>query len=125
MPRETRFGVFEMGMNHKGELADLTRLSARTSPSSPRSPRRTANFFASEADIADAKAEIFQGLEPGGTAIIPFDSPHCARLAAAAKARSARFLTFGLGEGAHVHTSYVVRGPRGGSMVTAQLPARR
>ena len=42
-------------------------------------------FFGSEEAIADAKGEIFEGLEPGGTAIIPFDSPHRDRLIAAAR----------------------------------------
>ena len=42
-------------------------------------------FFPNEEAIADAKAEIFQGLEPDGTAIVPFDSPHRDRLIAAAE----------------------------------------
>jgi UDP-N-acetylmuramoyl-tripeptide--D-alanyl-D-alanine ligase len=122
MKREARFGVFEMGMNHKGELAALTQLVRPHVAIVTAIAPAHREYFASEADIADAKAEIFEGLAPGGTAIIPFDSPHCDRLAAAAKVHAARVLTFGLGDGADVHPSYVVHGPRGGSMVTAQLP---
>jgi UDP-N-acetylmuramoyl-tripeptide--D-alanyl-D-alanine ligase len=122
MDREARFGVFEMGMNHKGELAALTRLVRPHVAIVTAIAPAHREFFASEADIADAKAEIFEGLAPGGTAIIPYDSPHCERLAAVAKVYAAHVLTFGLDEAADVHASYIVRGPRGGSMVTAQLP---
>ena len=122
MPREAKFGVFEMGMNHPGELAALTRLVRPNVAIVTTIASAHREYFASEEAIADAKAEIFEGLEPGGIAIIPFDSPHRDRLAAAAKAHAGEILTFGLGEEADVHASYVVRGPRGGSMVTAKLP---
>jgi UDP-N-acetylmuramoyl-tripeptide--D-alanyl-D-alanine ligase len=122
MDRDARFGVFEMGMNHKGELAALTRLVRPQVAIVTAIAPAHREFFATEEAIADAKAEIFQGLAPGGTAIVPYDSPHRDRLAAAAKDHEARVLSFGMGEGADVHASYVVRGPRGGSMVTATLP---
>ncbi len=122
MPRAARFGIFEMGMNHEGELAALTRLVRPDVAIVTAIAPAHREFFASDADIADAKGEIFQGLEAGGTAIIPFDSPHRDRLAAAARPHADRILTFGLGEGADVRATYVIRGPRGGSMVTAQLP---
>jgi len=124
MPRGAKFGIFEMGMNHAGELAALTRLvRPHVAIVTTIAPAHRA-FFASDADIADAKAEIFQGLEPGGIAIIPHDSPHRDRLVAAARPFAGRIVTFGLGEGADVRASYVVQGPRGGSMVTAQFGER-
>jgi UDP-N-acetylmuramoyl-tripeptide--D-alanyl-D-alanine ligase len=122
MPRDARFGVFEMGMNHKGELAALTRLVRPQVAIVTTIAPAHREFFASDAEIADAKAEIFEGLEPGGIAIVPYDSPHRDRLAAAARPYAERIVTFGLGEGADVRATYAVRGPRGGSMVTAQLP---
>jgi UDP-N-acetylmuramoyl-tripeptide--D-alanyl-D-alanine ligase len=122
MPRAARFGIFEMGMNHAGELASLTRLVRPHVAIVTAIAPAHLEYFASDADIADAKGEIFQGLEAGGTAIIPYDSPHRDRLIAAARPFAGRILTFGLGEGADVHASYVVRGPHGGSMVTAHLP---
>jgi UDP-N-acetylmuramoyl-tripeptide--D-alanyl-D-alanine ligase len=122
MPRESRFGVFEMGMNHAGELAALTRLVRPHVALVTAIASAHREFFSSEEEIADAKAEIFQGLEPGGTAIIPFDSPHRDRLIAAARPHAGRVLTFGLGEGADIRATYVVRGARGGSMMTASLP---
>ena len=123
MPRETRFGVFEMGMNHAGELSALTRLVRPHIALVTAIAPAHREFFASEEEIADAKGEIFQGLEPNGTAIIPFDSPHRDRLIAAARPYAARILTFGQGEGADVRATYVIRAAKGGTMMTANLPS--
>jgi UDP-N-acetylmuramoyl-tripeptide--D-alanyl-D-alanine ligase len=122
MPRATRFGVFEMGMNHAGELAALTRIVRPHVAIVTIIAPAHREFFASDEAIADAKGEIFQGLEPGGTAIIPYDSPHRDRLIDAARPHAANIVTFGLGDGADVRATYVVRAPRGGSLITAQLP---
>jgi UDP-N-acetylmuramoyl-tripeptide--D-alanyl-D-alanine ligase len=81
-------------------------------------------FFASEAAIADAKSEIFQGLEPGGTAIVPFDSPHRDRLVAAARPHAAQIVTFGLGEGADFRAVETMRTRTGGTFVTAKFGVR-
>lgn len=123
MPRETRFGVFEMGMNHKGELAALTRLVRPDVAIVTAIAPAHREFFASEEEIADAKGEIFKGLEEGGTALVPFDSPHRDRLIRAARPYSATILTFGLGAGADIRARDVVPAPNGGSLVTASLPA--
>ncbi|HEX8642416.1 MAG TPA: UDP-N-acetylmuramoyl-tripeptide--D-alanyl-D-alanine ligase [Allosphingosinicella sp.] len=121
MPRDARFGVFEMGMNHPGELAALTRLvRPHVAIVTTIAPAHRA-FFASDEAIADAKAEIFEGLEPDGVALVPYDSPHCARLAEAARGYAARIVTFGFGEGADIRATYAVRAPGGGTMVTASL----
>jgi UDP-N-acetylmuramoyl-tripeptide--D-alanyl-D-alanine ligase len=122
MPRETRFGVFEMGMNHAGELARLTRLVRPHVAVVTAFAPAHRQFFASEEAIAEAKGEIFQGLEEGGTALVPFDSPHRERLARAARPYAAQILTFGLGEGADIRARDVVPSPGGGSLVTATLP---
>src|SRR3546814_8964603 len=73
MPADSRYGVFEMGMNHAGELAALTRLVRPHVAVVTWIASAHREFFASEEAIADAKGEIFEGLEPGGTAIIPLD----------------------------------------------------
>jgi UDP-N-acetylmuramoyl-tripeptide--D-alanyl-D-alanine ligase len=125
MPREARYGVFEMGMNHKGELAALTRLVRPHVAIVTAIAPAHREFFASDEEIADAKGEIFEGLEPGGTALIPFDSPHRDRLIAAAKPYSAEIVTFGLGDGADVRATYAIRSPSGGTMVTASLGERQ
>jgi UDP-N-acetylmuramoyl-tripeptide--D-alanyl-D-alanine ligase len=122
MPADARFGIFEMGMNHKGELARLTRMvRPHVAIVTAIAPAHRA-FFASEEEIADAKSEIFEGLEPGGTALIPHDSPHRDRLAAAASAHAGTILTFGVGEGADIRARDFVAAPNGGSFVTAILP---
>ncbi len=121
MPRTTKYGVFEMGMNHAGELAALTRIVRPHVAIVTTIAPAHREYFASDEAIADAKGEIFQGLEPEGTAIIPFDSPHRDRLIEAARPYAAKIVTFGHEEGADVRATYVVRGPKGGSLVTAQL----
>jgi UDP-N-acetylmuramoyl-tripeptide--D-alanyl-D-alanine ligase len=95
MPADTRFGVFEMGMNHAGEIARLTRQVRPHVALITWVAAVHIENFASEEGIADAKAEIFEGLEPGGTAILPADNRHFARLRAAAEARAERLLAFG------------------------------
>jgi len=121
MPAQSRFGVFEMGMNHSGELAALTRIvRPHIALVTAIAPAHTA-FFSGEEAIADAKGEIFQGLEPGGTAIIPFDSPHRDRLIAAAAPHAAHIVTFGSGAGADVRAIEVMPVPSGGTFVTARL----
>ena len=122
MPRDARFAVLEMGMNHAGELTALTALVRPHVAMVTAIASAHREFFASEEDIADAKAEIFTGLEPGGTAIIPYDSRHRDRLVAAARPHAGRILTFGLGEGADVRAAYLVKVERGGTLVTATLP---
>jgi UDP-N-acetylmuramoyl-tripeptide--D-alanyl-D-alanine ligase len=121
MPADSRFGVFEMGMNHAGELDMLTRLvRPHVALVTAIAPAHSA-FFSGEDAIADAKGEIFRGLEPGGTAIIPFDSPHHDRLRAAAEPYAAHILSFGRGKGADVRADEAMRGIAG-TLVNATLP---
>jgi UDP-N-acetylmuramoyl-tripeptide--D-alanyl-D-alanine ligase len=120
MPAGTTFGVFEMGMNHVGELAQLTRLVRPHVAIVTAIAPAHSEFFPDESAIADAKGEIFQGLERGGTAIVPFDSPHRDRLIAAAKPHAGEIVTFGLGDGAAVRALDTMRTERG-TFVTARL----
>ncbi|MFN3944392.1 MAG: UDP-N-acetylmuramoyl-tripeptide--D-alanyl-D-alanine ligase [Allosphingosinicella sp.] len=122
MPRDARFAVLEMGMNHAGELAALTRLVRPHVAIVTTIAPAHKEFFDTVEAIADAKGEIFQGLEEGGTAFVPFDSPYCGRLRAAAEPYAARILSFGLDDGADIRARDVVRAPGGGSLVTAALP---
>ncbi|MEP9360137.1 UDP-N-acetylmuramoyl-tripeptide--D-alanyl-D-alanine ligase [Sphingomonas sp. KR3-1] len=124
MPRNARFGVFEMGMNHAGELAALTRLVRPHVAIVTTIAPAHMGFFADEAAIADAKGEIFQGLEPGGTAVIPFDSSHRDRLIAAATPYAAKIVTFGLQEGADYRAVETMRTRTGGTFVTARFGQR-
>lgn len=122
MPRDTAFAVLEMGMNHAGELSRLTAMvRPHIAIVTTIAPAHQA-FFASVEAIADAKAEIFEGLEPGGTAIVPFDSPYGERLANAARTHAAHIVSFGTGAGADVRArDWVADAETGGSIVTAQV----
>ena len=122
MPRTSRFGVFEMGMNHAGELSALTRLVRPDVAIVTAIAPAHIEFFGTEEAIARAKAEIFEGLEPGGTAVIPYDSPHVAILYAEAEKHAARILTFGFDPQADVHAREMVSAASGGTLVTAALP---
>jgi UDP-N-acetylmuramoyl-tripeptide--D-alanyl-D-alanine ligase len=120
MPRETEFAVLEMGMNNKGEIAALTRLvRPHVAVITAIAPAHIENLGSEEA-IADAKAEIFEGLEPDGIAIIPNDKPHRDRLVRAARRYADRIVTFGTGD-ADVHALHAVRADNGGSLITAAL----
>ncbi|MEG8026863.1 UDP-N-acetylmuramoyl-tripeptide--D-alanyl-D-alanine ligase [Sphingomonas aerolata] len=124
MPRDARFGVFEMGMNHAGELAELTQIvRPHIAVVTAIAPAHT-EFFRDESAIADAKGEIFAGLEPDGVAIIPFDSPHRDRLTAAATPHAARIVTFGIAKGADVRAIETVRLATGATFVTVQQDGR-
>ncbi len=96
MARATRFAVSEIGMNHAGEILPLTAMvRPHVAVVTSVAPVHLEHFASVEA-IADAKAEIFSGLEPGGTAIVPRDNPHYERLAAAARHSPAgTILSFG------------------------------
>ncbi|MGB3721525.1 MAG: UDP-N-acetylmuramoyl-tripeptide--D-alanyl-D-alanine ligase [Pacificimonas sp.] len=102
MPVDSRFGVFEMGMNHAGELSALTRMVRPHIAMVTAIASAHREFFDSEEAIADAKGEIFEGLQGGGTAILPFDSPHYRRLRAKAEIHAAHIVSFGRKPGADV-----------------------
>lgn len=80
------FGIFEMGMNHANEIRPLSKLAKPHAAVVTTVEAVHLEFFNSVAEIADAKAEIFEGLIEGGTAIIPADNPHTERLITKAKA---------------------------------------
>ena len=80
MARDSAYGVFEIGMNHAGEIRSLVRhVRPHVALVTTIAPAHLEYFGSLEA-IADAKAEIFEGLEPGGAAILPADNPQYERL---------------------------------------------
>ena len=79
MPRDTRYGVFEIGMNHAGEIRRLVPMVRPHVAIVTTVEAVHLENFANVEAIADAKAEIFQGLVPGGVAIIKRDNPHYER----------------------------------------------
>ena len=97
-PQSARFGVFELGMNHAGEIAPLTRLVRPHVAIITTIEPVHLEFFDSLDDIADAKAEIFYGVEPGGAAVLNRDSAFYDRLAGHARAAGVERI---IGFGAH------------------------
>ena len=101
MPKDAAYGVFELGMNHPGEIAPLIAQVRPQVALITNVENVHAEFFSSEEEIADAKAEIFTGLAHEGTAILNRDNRQFARLDVAAKtAGVGRVLTFGVHEDA-------------------------
>lgn len=96
LPQSARYAVFEIGMNHAGEIEPLVRLvRPAVAIITTIQPVHLENFPNIEA-IADAKAEIFLGLESGGAAVLPRDNDHFDRLTRAARAAGAgRIIGFG------------------------------
>jgi UDP-N-acetylmuramoyl-tripeptide--D-alanyl-D-alanine ligase len=120
MPRDARYAVLEMGMNNAGEIAALTRLvRPHLALITAIAPAHIENLGSEDA-IADAKAEIFEGLEPEGVAILPNDTPYRDRLVKAARRHADRIVTFGGGD-ADVHAVHAVAAEGGGSLISAAL----
>lgn len=97
MPQDADFAVIEMGMNHAGEIRALTRQARPHGCLITAIAPAHLGHFQDVAGIAAAKAEIFVGVEPGGFAVIPADSPHTPLLQAAASAAGIENV-FGFGE---------------------------
>ncbi len=111
MPEETDFGVFEIGMNAPGEIAVLTRqVRPHIAVITTVEPVHL-EYFGSVERIADAKAEIFEGLEPEGIALLNADNDQYQRLAAAARVHGARIVSFGAGEGSDISLRRVALHP--------------
>lgn len=96
LPRDARYAVFEIGMNHFGEIRSLVGfVKPHVALITTIAPAHL-EFFGSCEAIADAKSEIFEGLVPGGAALVPSDSPYAGRLIARARqALVSRVLSFG------------------------------
>ncbi|MCJ2054318.1 UDP-N-acetylmuramoylalanyl-D-glutamyl-2,6-diaminopimelate--D-alanyl-D-alanine ligase [Methylobacterium sp. J-070] len=112
MPGSTRYGVFEIGMNHAAEIVPL---AAQVRPDvaliTTVEPVHIEHF-ASLAAIADAKGEIFSGIRAGGVAIINRDAQHFDRLVAHAQAsRAGRVVSFGEHPQADVRAQRIVLRP--------------
>ena len=123
MPADCAFAVLEMGMNNAGEIAVLTRMvRPHVALVTAIAPAHVENLGSIEA-IADAKGEVFEGLEPGGTAIVPNDTPQRDRLVRAARRTADQIITFGGGD-ADIHALHAVRAEQGGSLITAALMER-
>jgi len=95
-PANVKYAVFEIGMNHAGEITPLVAMVRPHVAIVTTIEPVHLEYFGSLEKIADAKAEIFTGIAPGGAAVINRDNSQYKRLAAAAKAAGvARIVSFG------------------------------
>jgi len=101
MPRDAERAVFEIGMNHAGEIGPLSRLvQPDVALINNVGPVHTENFADGEAGVARAKAEIFEGLKPGGVAVLNADNNWFDFLRGEAERAGARVVSFGEAEDA-------------------------
>ena len=100
MPRDSEYAVIEIGMNHFNEIRSLVRLVRPHVALITTIAPAHIEFFGTLEGIADAKAEIFEALVPGGCAILPADNPLYPRLVERARrAGVTRVLSFGRHDG--------------------------
>ncbi len=99
MPRDTERAVFEIGMNHADEIRPLAKMvRPHAAVVTTVGPVHTENFPDGETGVARAKAEVFEGLEPGGVAVLNADNVWFDLLQAEARKAGAEVRTFGTGE---------------------------
>ncbi len=95
MPRDVDFAVIEIGMNHPGEISPLAKMARPdVAMITIIAPAHLAAFDGIEG-IAREKAAIFDGLEPGGSAVINGDLDVSPLLDAAATERAKTVIRFG------------------------------
>jgi len=125
MPRDTDFGIYEIGMNHAGEITPLVGMVRPHMAIITTVAPVHLEYFDSVEAIADAKAEIFSGLMPGGVAIVHRDIAQFDRIAAAARRSPAGLLvSFGRHEEADARLLDLEPAPDH-SMVTAEVQGKR
>jgi UDP-N-acetylmuramoyl-tripeptide--D-alanyl-D-alanine ligase len=94
LPRSADYAVFELGMNHAREIAPLSQqVQPEVALITTVAAVHIENFNSVEG-IADAKSEIFEGLTPGGVAILNRDNEWCARCEMKARALGVRDIRF-------------------------------
>lgn len=99
LSRVAAFGIFEIGMNHAGEITPLVKMVQPHIAIVTAVAASHLGHFNSLDDIADAKAEIFSGVVAGGAAVINQDSPYFEKLKAVAEAHGIKTI-IGFGKAA-------------------------
>lgn len=123
MPADTLFGVFEIGMNHAGEITPLTKLVRPHVAIITTVEAVHLEHFASVDEIAEAKSEIFLGLEPGGMAVLNRDNAYFGVMEQRAREAGHTVCSFGLHADATVRPSRWDLGADG-SDITVALSGR-
>ena len=100
MPRDTERAVFEVGMNHADEIRPLTAMvRPHAAVVTTVGPVHTENFPDGETGVAHAKAEVFEGLLPGGVAVLNADDRWFGLMKTEARNAGAEVRTFGRAQG--------------------------
>ncbi|SFO28886.1 UDP-N-acetylmuramoyl-tripeptide--D-alanyl-D-alanine ligase [Mesorhizobium sp. NFR06] len=99
MPQDCDYAVFEIGMNHPGEITPLVKMVRPHIAIVTLIAAAHLGFFKNLDEIAKAKAEIFEGLEPGGAAVLNRDDQRWKLLEKMAKEAGVEHV-FGFGENA-------------------------
>lgn len=124
MPQETQFAIFEVGMNHPGEIRPLSKMIKPDIAIITSVVEAHTAFFKSVEDIAQAKAEIFEGMEPGSQVILNRDNPHFDYLARMAQERDLKVYGFGKSKDADFHL-LSWEGKAEESQVTAEIGGQK
>jgi len=95
IPQDATYAVLEMGMNHADEMSKLSKLAKPQIAIINNVVGAHLAHFENVESIADAKAEIIDGMEPGGTLILNGDNEHTPRIRKKAIAANLNVLTFG------------------------------
>jgi UDP-N-acetylmuramoyl-tripeptide--D-alanyl-D-alanine ligase len=118
MPADAEFGVFEIGMNHAGEITPLVAMvRPHLAVITTVEPVHIENFANGIDGVAEAKAEILTGLVPGGTAVLPRDNAYFDFLRARAVTLGANVVAFGFSDAAEVRALQIDLTPRGSSVI--------
>jgi UDP-N-acetylmuramoyl-tripeptide--D-alanyl-D-alanine ligase len=120
MPADAEYAVLEIGMNHAGEIAPLAEMVRPHVALVTTVEPVHLEFFSSVQEIAAAKAEMFAGLVPGGTAVLPRDNEHFDLLRERAAAVGARIVTFGYHNDADFRALQFDLGAKGSSVIAGQ-----
>ena len=124
MPRDTDRAIFEIGMNHSGEIGPLTRMvRPHAVVVTNVGPVHVENFPDGETGVAKAKAEIFEGLSRGSVAVLNADDPWFGLLRDAAAKAGAEVRAFGRGEGCDARL-IDIRSRDQGAVIQARLGGR-
>ncbi len=126
MPTDADYAVFEMGMNHAGEMSHLTSMARPDVAIITTIEAVHSEFFSSVEAIADAKAEIFESMREGSVAVLNHHNAHFARLEKAAKAKRLKVISVGRDAGCDVRlisAEHSIVADVAGKKITYHLPA--
>jgi len=125
MPADTERAVFEIGMNHPGEIGPLSQqVRPHAACVTTVGPVHIEAFADGEAGVAREKGAIFEGLFEGGVAVINGDNAYAEIVKQAARDAGATLKVFGTGEDADARLLSFDADPEGATVV-AEIEGER